>query len=40
MASDEDGHGFEAEVSHLMIERMLLLLDLKESRDEVFVLHS
>ena len=37
---EEDGHGLEAGVAHLTVERMSLLLDLEASRDEVSTLHS
>ena len=39
-AGEEDECRLEAEVTRLAVERTLLLLELKESKDEVSSLHS
>ena len=40
MARKEDGCRLEAEIVRLTFERMLLLLELEASRDEVSAFHS
>ena len=40
MAVEEDKRGLEAEVARLTVERMSLLLEFEEFRDEVSTLHS
>ena len=39
-AAKEDGRRLEAEVAHLAVERMSLLLELEASKDKVSFLHS
>ena len=40
VATKEDGRRLEAEVAHLAVERMSLLLELEASKDEVSSIHS
>ena len=40
VATKEDGRRLEAEVAHLAVERMSLLLELEASKDEASSLHS